>query len=63
MKKNRAGILDAKFDEIRRALRSLQKEIDKSSSKFCIQINGIVIDLDRLEKESKKNVVNKEKRT
>ena len=42
---------------LRKTLRKLQKDIDQTSSKFCIQINMIVIDLDRLEKKEKKNVV------
>lgn len=41
----------------------MQKELDKVSSKICIQINGLVVDLDRLEKkESEKNVPSKNKK-
>lgn len=47
-------VVDTDYETIRKALRRVQKELDKTSSKLCIEINGIVIDLDRLEKEEKK---------
>lgn len=54
---------DVDYETIRKALRNMQKELDKVSSKLCIQINGIVVDLDRLEKkESKKCGFVKEKK-
>ena len=56
-------IHDVDYNNIRKALRSVQKELDKVSSKICTQINGIVVDLDRLEKkESEKNVPSKNKK-
>ncbi len=47
------------YELLRKTLRKLQKDINQTSSKFCIQINGIVLDLDRLEKKEGKNVVSK----
>lgn len=53
----------ASYNTIRKSLRGMQKELDKVSSKICIQINGLVVDLDRLEKkESEKNVPSKNKK-
>jgi len=52
-----------KYNSIRNNLKQMQKELDKVTTKIGIKINGLIIDLDRLEKEGKKNVVQKERKT